>query len=263
MQYELYIDVLFLENLFLDYLLLSLLKTILKCRTGSPRRLLGAAIGSVGACLYCILFPWGNLAMQLLISGIFGVGMVKLGLHEKGWRGLGKPLLLLYVFGVFLAGAFEWIQQNLNFPVASFLGISSCSYFLLSAGMKGLFRLRCKEQNLYQVRIIYQGKTCEIKALRDTGNCLRDPIFGKPVSLISKKLQRELCGEQVPHFLVIPFHSVGEPRGILQGFFADGLYIDLPGGQVQSWERPLLGISKEPLSSKDEYDMILHPELLE
>ena len=50
MQYELYLDVLFLENLLVDYLLLSLLKEILKSPAGRLRRLLGAALGSMGVC---------------------------------------------------------------------------------------------------------------------------------------------------------------------------------------------------------------------
>ena len=50
MYYELYLDVLFLENLLADYLLLGLLKRMLKCQAGRLRRMLGAAVGSLGVC---------------------------------------------------------------------------------------------------------------------------------------------------------------------------------------------------------------------
>ena len=43
MYYELYLDVLFLQNLLADYLLLTILKGSLKCQAGRLRRLAGAA----------------------------------------------------------------------------------------------------------------------------------------------------------------------------------------------------------------------------
>ena len=51
MYYELYIDVWFLRNLLMDFLLLSLLQRILKCPAGKLRRLGAAEIGSTGVCL--------------------------------------------------------------------------------------------------------------------------------------------------------------------------------------------------------------------
>ena len=48
-----------------------------------------------------------------------------------------------------------------------------------------------------------------------------------------------------------------------QSFSADVLYIYQKDGSRKQIERPLIGITKEPLSSQMDYDMIAHPELLE
>ena len=83
------------------------------------------------------------------------------------------------------------------------------------------------------------------------------------MSILTENRKRELCGGEEPLYQMIPFHSLGEPNGILPAFFADVLYIYQKDGSRKQIERPLIGITKEPLSSQMDYDMIAHPELLE
>ena len=87
MYYELYLDVLFLQNLLADYLLLTILKKSLKCQAGRLRRLAGAAVGSLGVCgvyLFSIESTWIG---RLLIYIIFSTVMVSIGLGIRDWRG--------------------------------------------------------------------------------------------------------------------------------------------------------------------------------
>ena len=92
---------------------------------------------------------------------------------------------------------------------------------------------------------------------------MRDPIFKKPVCILTANRKRELCGEEEPMYQMVPFHSIGEQNGMLPAFFADYLSIRRKDGSEKRVERPLIGITKEPLSSQKEYDMILHPEVLD
>lgn len=263
MYYELYIDVVFLENLLLDFLLLSLLKRILKCSAGRLRRLLAAVLGSTGICLMYVFSVEQGFFRFLFIYVLLGTVMVKIGLHIKDRRTLGKAVILLYLCSMLLGGIFQWVQERVSLPVYPFLGISLISFCLLEAGMHWLMRFRSGKQNLYQGTVRFHGRTVPVKILRDTGNYLRDPVFGKPVSIITEELQKELCQEEEILFYAVPFHSIGRENGIMQAFFADCLCIQTPEGEAKVIARPLLGVTKEPLSSKDEYDMILHPELLE
>lgn len=57
MYYALYIDVLFLENLLLDYLLLTITARLMKLAPGVIRRSLSAALGSLLFCLACVFLP--------------------------------------------------------------------------------------------------------------------------------------------------------------------------------------------------------------
>ena len=122
-------------------------------------------------------------------------------------------------------------------------------------------RFRRERQRLYPVTISFRGRSVRTRGLIDTGNALRDPVFGKPVSVLDPELQLELLGAEPPLFYPVPFHSIGKENGLLPAFYADFLQIETEDGPVLRTERPLLGVTKEPLSSKNEYDILLHPDL--
>jgi len=259
--YALYIDVLFLRNLLLDYLLLSLLKKILKCPAGKLRRMLAAVLGSAGVCLVYALSWEESWYGLLFVYVVVGVTMVKIGLQLTSGRQMGKAMLLLYLCSAGLGGIFQWLQSRVTFPVYPFLGISLVSFGVLSAAAQWLLRFRCQTGNLFTGTLKFHGRTVPVKILKDTGNNLRDPVFGKPVSIITEEVQKKLCQEEI-FFYPVPFHSIGQTNGMMQAFFADCLWIRTED-EIKTIEKPLLGITKEPLSSKKEYNMILHPELLE
>ncbi|MCI9305942.1 MAG: sigma-E processing peptidase SpoIIGA [Lachnospiraceae bacterium] len=263
MYYELYLDVLFLQNLLADYLLLTILKGSLKCQAGRLRRLAGAAVGSLGVCgvyLFSIESTWIG---RLLIYIIFSTVMVSIGLGIRDWRGCIKAVVLLYISSFLLGGIFQWVRGRLRFPVYSFSGFTLISYWILSASMKWLMELRARVGNVFETVVGFHGRTIEVKGLLDTGNQLRDPIFQRPVSILTEHKRQELCSGEEPLYQMIPFHSIGEPSGLMPAFYADYLCIRKGKGREKRVERPLLGVTKEPLSSQKEYDMILHPDLLE
>lgn len=262
MYYTLYIDVFFLENLLTDYLLLTVTGRVLKIRIPEVRRLLAAGIGSLTVCLVYLAGGQNSLAGKLIQYGAAAAGMVFTSL-PKNQRGLfWKALFLLYLNGFLLGGIFGWLRNAFAFPVYPFLFFTLLSYELLSLAAKLLFRQKEQEQSIYAVTIRYQENTCTVRALLDTGNRLRDPVFGKPVSIITADLKTELLGEQEPVMYPIPYHSVGRKTGFLPAFYADALELTGMDGACIRTEKPLLGITKEPLSLTENYSMILHPALM-
>ncbi len=265
MYYVLYIDVLFLENLLLDYLLLTLLARLMKLSPGWLRKILSAALGSLLLCVIYAVFPRCPLPVFLVFHGVAAVVMVAAGLK----LGSGKPVLLaravilLYLSSFLLGGIFGWLKGMVRLPVYPFLGFSLVSFWLLSLGMGCLTRSRQKERHIFAVTLGFCGQTLKLRGFLDTGNSLRDPISGKPVSLLSQELKKALEGEEHILCYPIPYHSVGKANGLLPAFYADFLQIETEEGRLIRMERPLLGITKEPLSSKKEYDILLHPDLLE
>ncbi len=263
MYYELYLDVLFLENLLADYLLLSLLRKVLKCPAGRLKRLLGAALGSAGICGLYLFSIERTFAGQLLIYVVFSTVMVKTGLGIRDFRTLGKAIVLLYISSFLLGGIYQWVQSRVRLPLYPFAGFTLISYWILSLFMGWLLGFRERIRDVFEGEIEYHGKTVHVKGLLDTGNHLKDPVFGKPVSILTECKKQELCSGEEPLYQMIPFHSLGEPNGILPAFFADFIRIRKKDGSEKQIERPLIGVTKEPLSSQKDYDMIAHPDLLD
>ena len=263
MYYVLYIDVLFLENLLLDYLLLTVTARLLKLSPGRLRRILSAALGSLLLCLIYAALPQCPLPVFLLLHGAGAAAMIYTGLGTKSLRIFGKALILLYLCSFLLGGIFGWLQNIVKLPVYPFLGLSLLSYWLLTLGMRWLMRFRQREQHIYPVTLGFHGHTIKTRGLIDTGNSLRDPVFGKPVSILPQDLKLKLCGTEKVLLYPVPFHSIGKKSGLLPAFYADFLQIETEGGTCLRVERPLLGVTKEPLSSKKEYGILLHPDLLE
>ncbi len=263
MYYALYIDVLFLENLLLDYLLLTITARLMKLAPGVIRRSVSAALGSLLFCLACVFLPRCPAPVFLLLHAAAAAVMAWSGLGIRDLRSLGKALILLYLCSFLLGGIFGWLQRVLRLPVYPFLGLSLISCWLLSLGMSWLMRFRRERQHLYPVTISFRGRSVRTRGLIDTGNALRDPVFGKPVSVLDPELQLELLGAEPPLFYPVPFHSIGKKAGLLPAFYADFLQIETEDGSLCQIERPLLGVTKEPLSSKKEYGILLHPDLLD
>ncbi len=263
MYYTLYIDVFFLQNLLTDYLLLTVTERMLKIRIPALRRLLAAGVGSLAVCLVYLAGGQNSLAGKLILYGAAAAGMVCVSL-PKNQRGLfWKALFLLYLNGFLLGGIFGWLRSAFAFPVYPFLFFTLVSYELLKLTAGLIFRQREQERCVYSVTIRYRENTCTVRALLDTGNSLRDPVFGKPVSIITADLKAKLLGSREPVLYPIPYHSVGRKNGFLPAFYADELELTGPDGVWIHTEKPLLGITKEPLSSTENYSMILHPALLE
>lgn len=99
-----------------------------------------------------------------------------------------------------------------------------------------------------------------MQALIDTGNCLKDDITGKPVSIIDKKVAEELYeGNDLTGIRYIPYHSIGKAEGVMPLITLDGMYVCR---KEKEWiEKPLAAICEEDMTA-DRYEMILNPDVL-
>ena len=119
-----------------------------------------------------------------------------------------------------------------------------------------------KKQTIYDVEVAQQGRKLTLKALLDTGNGLREPISGRPVSIIERDVYDTLCHQTIQErYRVIPYHSIGKEHGILQGTEVDELIIwreDEPYVQ----KKAVIALYEGKLSGNGSYQMILHTGLL-
>ena len=100
---KIYIDVVFVTNLLMDYILLQAVGTYLSCCKSQKRTFAGAMIGALFSCLILYVHMDGILTVSILLHGGCACCMTFLayGLKQKGI--LAKAILSLYL-AAFLAG---------------------------------------------------------------------------------------------------------------------------------------------------------------
>ena len=111
--------------------------------------------------------------------------------------------------------------------------------------------------NIYKVSVVLGSKEIELKALRDTGNSLVEPMTGKPVSIVEKNAVNQFKNETIK-YLLVPYNSVGKKHGLLEAFIADKISVN--GIEI---EKAIIGIYNGKLSQNNKYEMILNPNLFE
>lgn len=260
MYYELYVDVFFVVNFMMDYLLLLLVKKMLKCTATHGSLCMGAGIGALLSSVV-ILLPIPCMVLKfVLFHGVVNIFMIRAGLKIKNKKELIKAYVLLYVGGFLLGGIMQAMYPYIS-KGSLFFALAAFGYYLASklwdiiAHMQKVNRIHC------DVELFWDEKTFQIKGLIDTGNGLEDPASHKPVSIIDKSVAKEFLGEmKLEKVRYIPFHSIGKKEGLLLAVELDKMCIR---HEQEIWiDDPLIGISEEKVSSEGEYQMILNPNLL-
>ncbi|MDE5716862.1 MAG: sigma-E processing peptidase SpoIIGA [Lachnospiraceae bacterium] len=269
MYYKLYIDSVFILQMTTDLYLLSLAGQMMR-RTATRRKIwLGAAVGAGMSCLILML-PVFTVGSRLLL-GSLPVSMIMMCLTYQihGMRRLFRASLSMAAAGFFLGGGMIWILNRLRTVMKGGGGLfltltaGALSYLVMRAVLWRLMKKR--EDSLRTVRIYVPslGQEIRISALVDTGNHLSDPISGAPVSIVSRKIARCMasCLSQ-EKFHAVPYRSVGKQSGILSAYELPELLIEEAGVTLKR-EHVIVAVCDTGISEDSEYQMILHPGLLE
>ncbi len=259
MYYELYLDVFFLENFTMDLILLTLVRKIMKCSSAYGYTILGALSGAFLTCLIVIIpIPYAPVKF-ILFHSLPNVVMIRTILRDRGGGRFVRAWILLYICGFLTGGVFRFLGQYVRVG-SMFLVLAVISYYAVSAIFSLIMYLARQNQYRCQVILVNGPVSRKVQALIDTGNCLKDDLTGKPVSIIDKKVIGELYGENnMTGIRYIPYHSIGKAEGVMPLITLDGMYVCR---KEKEWiEKPLAAICEEDMTA-DRYEMILNPDVL-
>ena len=260
-----YVDVLFLINLIMNYLMLLATARFTGAKASRGRIFLGAALGAIYAVF--MFFPNLSFLYTAMVKVIFGAAVVGVTFGKLSpVRFLRLTVAFLGVSCAFAgmvialeyltdaAGGYFHMRNGVAYVNVSFrllLGAAGAAYAVAAVvmrrkGSKGLEETACRK-----VRITLFGKTAEIMALVDTGNRLQDPVTGRPVLVVQADRMAELMPETVAHivrrlcyldaaavmeklsvyeearyFRLIPCATVSEPCAMLLAVRPDSVEID-------------------------------------
>lgn len=258
MYYELYIDVLFLVNFLMDYILLLVTKKVLKAPVSHGRICLGALTGSLLSCLVtAVRIPYTSVKIILFYTLIPAV-MLLAGIKIRDIRSFFRGIIMLYISGFLVGGVFEYLNQYVQVG-SLFFALAVASYYISSGVLKVLALLFRFGETHCQVTLYSGESSCEAAAIIDTGNHLTDQVSGKAVSIISSRVAEELSVCRQPEKMrYIPYQTIGEDGGVLPIFSIDRMCI---AGKKEQWiEQPVVAVSKDA-SFGNEYDVILNPDI--
>lgn len=260
MYVEIYVDSLFLVNFVMNLYLLILVNRCTYNTAGTGRLLVGAAVEAL-----VWLFPflnWGSVAFRVIFSVLVGTWLMvrivfRIGNLKAMLRILEKLLWFSFVMGggvLFLQGVIPDFREN----AVGIFGVMGAGglVFLLASDVKK----NRKESVRCSVTLVieWEGvkRTIVTNGLIDSGNSLIEPISGKPVSVIDRKIFEALWEEIPLMWRAVPYRSISKKRGILQAYAVSEVWLE-PEGLNLKCRDVYVAVSPEPIEG-----MIIHPALL-
>ena len=198
------------------------------------------------------------------------------------WRGQLRLLLAFYIVSfamggltlaiVYLSGIKGVLGNGYVYMEApSYISVTggiTASAVLMKIFVKCIGNVIRRQKLKCRARLELQGKKFELSAYTDTGNSLRDPLSGAPVSVISRSKAEEIIGEMTKEeaarrCCVIPFSAAGTRCGLMRGFRADSLAVK--AGDVEKCFSPaVIAVYEGEFASRDaeeSFDILLNKEI--
>ena len=242
----LYLDILFVTNWGMDFLLLHGTARLLRIPHRGRRVVAGAAVGALTACVVLLPSMAAWLAVLYKAASAWLTVGVAFGFRGRAvWRRCGVFFLLsTAVAGVAMAVYFLFAPQGLavvngvvycDIPPLLLVACTAAAYGLFCLYDRVMTHRRVAGHN-YALRIRYRGEEVTLPAFYDSGNCLHEPFSGAAVAVAPYALLQGLLSsawhpacETLPYGArPVPYASVGG-RGVLPAFCPERMWVMCDG----------------------------------
>ncbi len=256
MIYEVYIDVLAVNNFLAD--LAALLAVNLFRRRGirALRLLAGAGAGTLCSSLLFAACQ-SPAAYLLLVHFLVNPAVIYFCFREKSKQDFFYDLCVGYFAFLMIAGVVEWLYAG-GFGLVSYETAVGAALLLLPAAAVWLRRQAKSREKYLEVTISHHGNQITLRALADSGNLLKDPYTGKSVSMIDRAVYEAAYG--APQSMrLIPYESLGCRHGLLEAVTIENLsYVSAQ--RTDSVKGAVLGLADHALFEKKTYQIIMNPQ---
>ena len=259
--YEIYVDMYFLINFWMNLWVLFLCRLFLHSKVKKRMVILYALIGTIGEVgILCVPLFHSSLKIVIGYGGITALVCFLL-FRPKKKQHFYKVLIYCY-FSASLVGGVLIGLESIVHKKLSYTEIVVLVTFLV-LWIEIIHQKRKEEQRFCEVKIHFSGDSyCKVMALIDTGNGLVEPISNVPVSIVEEKAVKQykhMLKEE--NFRIVPFHSIGMEKGFLEGYFIEKMEIYKKEEKIEI-KKPMIALTKEAISQSGKYEMILHPSII-
>lgn len=292
-----YIDIILVENLIMNYVILLATGIVAKIQIKHIRLIIASLLGAIYTVISYmkVLEIYSNFLLKLLLSII----IIYIAYNPQRMRKMWKMLLIFYMVSfVFGGAAFALIYfvkpQDIIMKNGLFLGTYPLKTVILGAIVAfsliiGTFKILksklSKKDIICNIEINLNNTKIETNALIDTGNMLKEPFSNTPVVVIEKTLLYDCIPKEILNHLdeiiggdfknipdkiqeeyisklkLIPFSSLGKQNGMLLGIKPQYIKI-INEEEIKTKENVILGIYQQSLTKKGEYQAIIGMEFI-
>ena len=256
---KVYIDLILFINFMYDFIILTILSSILKRRATLLRLFTGSLIGSL---TIFILFIPMNSNMLFLSKVLISLLLSLITFGYKDIKYFIYNILTFYLLSIILGGLIYYLNVELSYTNIGMvfyhkgININYILVLLLSPLSLLLYKRevkKIKEINgyYYKVDVYIKNKIIKLNAFLDSANTLRDPITKKYVIISSSKKLKEYDS-----FYLVPYETVNQ-TGILKCIKVNKIYIEGIGFK----NNVLIGLTNKKLKSNG-VDTLLNYSLL-
>lgn len=292
-----YIDIVLIENLIMNFILLLATGLILKEKIKIIRLLFSSLLGAIYSVLsyMSILEIYTSLVLKIVLS----IVMLYVAFNPQTMKKMWKDILIFYLTSFAFGGAaFAFIYlvkpQEILMKNGLFLGTYPLKTIALGAIVAfgiiitafTIVKTKITKKDMFcEIEMGLNGKNIKTTAMLDTGNLLKEPITNTPVIVVEHTLLYdcipkeilnhldELLGgdfEKIPETIkqeyiaklkFIPFSSLGKQNGMLIGIKADYIRIK-ENEKEEKKENIIIGIYNKSLTKRGEYRALMGIELI-
>ncbi len=280
----LYVDIIFLENVFMNSIILLATGIILKDKTKIIRNLISSSIGAVYAIIIYTshIELYSNIFLKIMLSLV----IVYISFKPQNTKSMLKHIIIFYLTSFTFGGvAFALLYfirpQDILFqngvltgtyPIKMILAGGIVGFAIVVISFKNIKGKLNKKDMYCNVKLCERENKKVITAIIDTGNFLKDPITKIPVivaeidsldGLFPSEILHNASkiinggdidlGEYASKIRVIPFKSLGKDNGLLLGIKIDKAYIEYQDN-VHEIKNIIVGIYNGNLSRSGKYE---------
>lgn len=293
-----YLDVVFFENVCMNYIILFATGYILKIKMKQIRIILSSALGSI----YAVLIYMQNIIFysNMIVKIVLSIVMILIAFSPKKIKSLFKELVLFYLVSFAFGGcAFALLYfvkpQNIlmkngvyvgRYPIQIALLGGIVGFVITQMAFKLVKNKMTKKDMFADLYVFSNEKTIKLKALVDSGNMLKDPISGLPVIVIEKSKLYQIFSkkvldhtndiingnfskdlflqeqEAISKFRMIPFSSLGKENGLLLGIKVEKVKVCFEETE-EVIKGVIIGIYDKSLTKNGEYTALVGLNILE
>ena len=280
-----YLDIVFVENLLMNYIILFATGFIQKIQMKQLRLIASSSFGGVYAIIsYLNIIPiYSNIFMKILLSII----MIYIAFNPQNVKKMCKTILLFYLTSFVMGGCalallYMISPESIAFKDGVLVGTYPMKITIV-AGLVGFCIIQIafqinkrqlkKKDMICNLEISINKQKTEVKAYLDSGNTLKDPISKKPVIVVEKNkiknftdidLEKIIGGDE-PNtenlkLKIIPFNSIGKQNGMLIGVKPDFVKIEYEDREEYIYD-VVIGMYDKKINK--DYHALIGLELLE